>query len=191
MVKIDDSPLKFLALAILSGSLTVFAADEDAPGPARHRLQVTASVPPLDVEPGSGERRPLSLPSLDVTFRMRADCRESFSAEQLSLTIADSRRFLDSAELSAAGLDDVHLTVPANQLAPLILTDFCRRDPDAEIRTAVFEPETTLTLAAILSANAALLCQSGDSEEMIYAATPLDLTLVCKEGDAAERTGGE
>ncbi len=102
------------------------------------------------------------------------------------MAVADTRRTFNAAQIVAGALDEVRLLVPADQIAPVVIANFCVTDGDAD------QPATSvshLTVHAALSAQASLLCIGDTDRSMKYASANLDVMLVCEnpndESDAA------
>lgn len=150
-----------------------------------HSLQVEAAAAAVDVSPRGGLRTPIVLPALEFVFSVNAACANSFEPESVTLTVADSRSYLGADQLLAPDMPELRLTVPANQIAPLIVTDFCvvagAEETVLTDRRAV--PNESLTVPATLSANTSLLCVSEGKQEILYTTTPLDVMLTCASDD--------
>lgn len=161
-----------LALAVPAAGLA------DAPG-----LELAAEAPRVVVRPRPPGRGFLDLPDLEYRFALLPRCPAGWSAAQLSLGVADTRKMLSPGPQADELATD--LTVPAAQLAPLPLSGFCSADAAAEGAAG-----EELTIDAALSAHVSLLCV-GESEEQqrLFASLPLDLVLVCDRGAAAESGG--
>lgn len=148
----------------------------------RHVLQVSAAAPDVAVSPRAPERNSLPLPTLEYVFALNATCAEPFGPSSISLAVADTRRSLSGDELDGNASAEITLIVPADQLAPVPVAEFCVEVP-AEDSSAPAEGER-LTLPATLSAHASLLCVSGSEQEIIYTSAPLDVTLICNRGNS-------
>lgn len=151
----------------------------------RHGLQVSATTSDVTVLPRAAPRNPLRLPTLEYVFALRIHCVEPFQPSSVSLAIADTRRTLTADDLHDDGAAEVSLTVPANQLAPVPLENFCVELPieAADLAPTPAGDGESVTLPATLSAQASLLCVSGSKQEITYTATPLDVTLTCQRED--------
>ena len=134
-------------------------------------LKVEASTPVVAIAAGNGERRFISLPDLDYEFRLQSACPSGWEPARLSLSVADTRASL-APPASATAL---RLTVPAAQIAPLPVSTLCADAAD----------DAGITVPAVLSAQAALVCTSGDSEQTAWTSTALAITLTCAAVDAA------
>ena len=177
----------FLALPALCIFMFAAAADETDP----HTLTVAAGTPEVSVQPQPPGRRSLSLPSLDYAFSVEARCPDDWAPASLSLNVADSRISKAGKDLENQVNQQLDITVPARQLAPLTLRDFCVIDPaDEGSVTPVEKPvapprvpgSSRLRLVAAL-AHASLRCTRDDQEKTVYVSQPLDVTLICDASD--------
>jgi len=152
-----------------------------------HSLALTAEAPQIEVARRLAPRNYLRLPSLDYIFRFTARCAGRFSPQSLSLSIADSHQSLSKDRLAnmSSGIE-LTMTVPAKQLAPLAIENFCILPAD-DVAAMASPASQTVTVPAAFSAQASLLCVSEDQQEMIYASNPLGITLICgSSSDAPE-----
>lgn len=187
--------MKLPAPLWLLPALHVFAAGADDSG--LHTLAVVAEVTAIAVPPQPSERHFFELPSLDYVFRIEARCHSDWEPESLSLSVADSRVTRTATELEGKANQQLELKIPAKQLAPIAMRDFCVIGPAAE--GSVAEGETPhrnhhatpgtgeMTIGAALSVHASLRCSLGDEQRTIYVSQPLDVTLTCA---APETAGG-
>jgi hypothetical protein len=147
------------------------------PVPAETVLKFSADTPTANVTPRSRERAPLELPDLEYQFSIDAVCSDDLSPAFLSLAVADTRRTFNAEQIVAGALDDVRLLVPARQIAPVVIANFCVAEGDADQGTT---SASSLTVHAALSAQASLLCIGDTDRSMKYASTSLDVMLVCE-----------
>src|SRR5690606_2956911 len=82
--------------------------------------------------------------------------------------------------------DELVLTVPARQLAPIAVDDFCvagHDDPAANgpagLPPAGEDPRQRLTVPAVVSAQASLVCGGESGTDISYVTQPLAVTLAC------------
>lgn len=150
-------------------------------------VTVRPRTPVVDVAPRRAGRQFLELPALEYTFEVEARCEDDWTAESLSLNVADSQVAFGPGQLSGGGQQKVVLNVPARQLAPVAVHDFCLLPEDTMPRDA--EASSRLTIRAVLSAQASLLCASEQERRITYVSQPLDVTLTCKAPGLVE-TGG-
>ena len=169
---------------LLTAALLPLQANAETP---LHALTISADTPEVSVgqrEPGRGF---LALPQLDYSFSLQPACADDWTAGSLSLSIADSRIYIDPAALDASASSvEAKLSVPARQLAPLPLSGFCEAampadEPAGDLSNGepVIAAGQSLKITAALSAHAALLCESEDQQRMTYVTKALDINLVC------------
>jgi hypothetical protein len=173
----------------------VCAAGADENG--LHTLTVAAEVPAVTVTPQPPERHFFELPSLDYVFRVEARCHGDWQPESLSLNVADSRVTRSGAELLSNAEQQLKLEVPAKQLAPIAMRNFCvinavQEGSSAAAETPIEPParlpgSDQMTVNAALSVHASLRCSHGDARKTVYISQPLDLLLSCDLGDEEGR----
>jgi hypothetical protein len=156
-----------LPLSVCVTGESVFAND----------LDVSASTPDVTVPTRPAGRRSIRLPSLEYTFTVEATCRADLAPAALSLSIADTRIAMSADELGADSPVKISITIPASQIAPLTIERFCVRSDTEE----PVDNLATVRIAAVLSAQASLLCSNDDSNEMTYASESLDVRITCEE----------
>ncbi|HWM30050.1 MAG TPA: hypothetical protein VNQ14_16425 [Woeseiaceae bacterium] len=175
--------------------LVLYASAASADGSAVHRLAVGANRTSVTVVPQSPDRHFFELPSLDIVFRIEASCHKDWQPESLSLNVADSLVTRNASELLHNSHQQIALRIPAEQLAPIAIRNFCVIDGAAEGSGEDAGPPAggdsgntlEMTVSAALSAHASLRCSNGDEQKIIYVTEPLDVTLVCEEPkDAGE-----
>jgi hypothetical protein len=139
--------------------------------------------PVVDVPAHPAGRQFLDLPALEYTFDVEAHCNDDWVPESLSLNVADSRVVLGEDQLSGAEPSKVVLSVPARQLAPVAVHGFCLLEDDPKPGTDPAVPTVTaspLTIRAVLSAQASLLCRKEAQRRITYVSQPLDVRLACE-----------
>lgn len=148
-------------------------------------LRLSADTPIVNVGPRNPGRGPLSLPDLEYRFNIDASCRDDMTPASLSLVIADTRRSFDTDQIDSGGLKDVRLKVPAAQIAPVVIADFCVAEAvgaELVLQAAAVSP---LTVRAALSAQASLMCAGEGTQSIVYTSEALDLLLVCSDPGTA------
>jgi hypothetical protein len=167
--------VSFLAMAAIA------PATDSAP---THSLTISPSTPSVDISVRNPGRNYVRLPTLEFTFEIAASCSGLFSPQSVSLNIADSRESI-SIDETAGRVAEVQLglNVPAKQLAPLVVENFCTApvsdDNQDDARQHNFSNGGNMIVRSVLSVQAALLCVNEDKQEMVYQSRPLDITLVC------------
>jgi hypothetical protein len=158
---------RFNVLALCLGLSPVGLAGE---------LDVSASTPDVEVSTRPEGRNFMRLPSLEYQFVLTANCPAALSARSVSLSIADTRVALEEHELDQTGRLELSVSVPAMQIAPVAVNNFCTRVDE--------EPEqiqqTSLRIPAVLSVQAALTCGGEEGSEVTYASRSLDVVLRCE-----------
>lgn len=148
------------------------------------RVLLTPETPTVDVAPRSPGRQFFDLPALEYSFDVETRCDDDWVPESLSLNVADSRVTFAAGQLSGDGARRIVINVPARQLAPVAIHDFCllAEDPAAapDGTPPAAPPPHSLTVRAVLSAQASLLCRSEQERRITYVSLPLDVTLSCQ-----------
>lgn len=184
-----------LSLLLLPAIYAAAAAAGDVP---RDVLSVSAEPPVVTVKPHEAGRRALSLPTLEYRFDIATECDGDRTPKSLSINIADTRLALSAAKLADDARQEITLTVPAAQIAPIVVNDFCviedapgDDDPDPAFglevaRGAAVDAPLRTTLSAALSAQVSLLCGNETERNMTYVTRPLGVTLSCERPDGGD-----
>lgn len=174
--------------------LLLLAVLANGPAVAGDFLSVAANAPAVNLAPRNPGRNFLRLPTLEYEFEIHTQCTDSRSPATLSLNVADTRKSLQSDKIIIDGPTRISLRIPANQIAPLVVEDFCivadTNDADGTIESRA---RTTgpLTIPAALSAQASLLCASEEDKAMTYVSRTLDVSLICDEPEKNAEPGVE
>lgn len=147
-------------------------------------------------------RRFIDLPALEYRFEVQAACTGDRTPRSLSISVADSRVALAGAALDREGARELVLTVPGRQLAPIAVDDFCVAAPAAgepapegfeaaSSFTAASVPPRLLTVPAVVSAQASLVCTDEGGSHISYVTKPLAVTLACAADVGSERQPGQ
>ena len=141
------------------------------------QIVATADPVPVSVTPPEDGRKLLRLPGLEFQLTIDARCGKDQRPVSLSVSIADTRRTLLGEHLADATDIVVDLSVPASQLAPIPVDDFCSvEDPEAR----------ELLVRDALIAHFSLRCLSEEGESITYATRPLAVALMCNSADQGE-----
>jgi hypothetical protein len=133
-------------------------------------------------------RNTLRLPTLEYRFEIQVNCAENRSPGSLSLSVADTRKSLVAEEITANGPTQVKLKIPAGQIAPLVIENFCVDDGAGE-SNGDGDSRQRITIPSALSAQASLLCENDDDKVMTYVSRPLDVDLVCDSDSGDDDSG--
>ncbi len=169
-----------------------FVATISVPGPAQGKdsLSVAANSPSVPVVPRNPGRSFIRLPTLEYDFEVRASCSDGKLPKSLSLNVADSRKSLAANQIISDGPTEFSLRIPASQIAPLVIEDFCITEVGEEGQT-VNDARTQVSISSALSAQASLLCESDDDRTMTYVSQTLDVSLVCERPSIEEMPQSE
>lgn len=174
---------------VLAGELIACRAGGALADPVQD-LALRAETPVISISPRRSGRQFLDLPALEYTFEVEARCEEDWIPESLSLNVADSRLAFGADQLPGSTPQEIILNVPAQQLAPVAVHHFCLLPENTTARDAGTSrpappPSSRLTIRAVLSAQASLLCVSETERRITYVSQPLDVTLDCDAPAAA------
>lgn len=158
-MQIQQSSLLLAAMALAS------VAWPDSP--ARLVVEVppaAASIQPLPAG------RLLRLPTLEFEFAIHASCGPDQAVASVSISVADTRKTLSGAEFEDAAVVNTTIGLPARQISPIVVDDFC---PDTQ------GENSNLLIRGAVTAQVSLRCASADGDSITYASQSLDVTLVC------------
>jgi len=142
-------------------------------------LDVSASTPGVEISTRPDGRNFMRLPTLQYEFVLTASCPVNLAVRSVSLSIADTRVALAENEVAMDGRLELSVSVPATQIAPIAINNFCTRNTESP---PPIRPDT-LRIPSILSVQAALTCGSDESSEVTYASKSLDVVLRCDNSD--------
>lgn len=162
---------RFAAFAIL---LSVAAATQTA---FAGELLLSADRPVIEVETSGDGRNFMRLPAVDYRFDIRPICNTGMLPRSLSLNIADTRIVLADDKFDGDSAISVSVRIPADQIAPIALKDFCAAPAPAATMSARLQH-----IAGVLSVQASLRCESIETSEVVYASRALDIALSCRTG---------
>ena len=144
-------------------------------------LTVEANTPSVSIQPRQGNGKFIRLPALEYTFKIRARCKLNRKPASLLLSIADTRKSLDAADISRESPVELTLTIPAEQIGPIAVEEFCHTAN--ENIASDDNIKNQLTIFAALSAHASLRCESESDQQVIYVSKTLDVKLICEQAD--------
>ena len=164
------------------------------PAVARDLLSVAANTPAVNIAPRNPGRNFVRLPTLEYEFEIHSRCTDSRTPESISLNVADTHESLQADKIANDGPTRISLRIPASQIAPLVVEDFCivsGEDDDDAASDARSLAQSQITIPAALSAQASLLCANGDDKAMTYVSRTLDVSLVCERSANDTEAGDE
>jgi len=142
-------------------------------------LLIDADAPVVTVREQKPGRSALRLPTLEYRLNIRTVCAEERAPSSLSLNVADTRRTLRETEILVDRATEVTLTIPAAQIPPVVIDNFCIA-PDAGSQEQAAGLAQSLQIPAALSLQASLLCARDENRVMTYMSQALDVALVCE-----------
>ncbi|MGI9204121.1 MAG: hypothetical protein ACR2Q3_08930 [Woeseiaceae bacterium] len=167
-----------ISLLLCFGSAT---AQNQADG----ELHIQADTPIVNIEKRDGGRNFLQLPSLTYELEIAKKCGGDLRPAVLSLAVADTRRSFQADDISADDNLPIRFAVPAAQIGPIPVESFCANAESSEGEDRPNAPES-MTVPAVLSLQASLLCTSEIESRMTYASTSLDVTLECTDPEKSD-----
>ncbi|MEM8815591.1 MAG: hypothetical protein AAGE85_07170 [Pseudomonadota bacterium] len=146
-------------------------------------LHIDASTTPVAIERGEPGRRQISLPAIEITATVSASCGAGLTPVALSLMTADTRLTVEEFPDGRLSEFDMQLSVPAAQLGPLSVKDFCLSGVEPA------EPGV-LRKKAFLSLHANLRCrgdapasEDGGADSLTRRSTAVDMLIHCAAED--------
>ncbi|MDH3480616.1 MAG: hypothetical protein OEM50_02795 [Gammaproteobacteria bacterium] len=160
-----------IVLAVCLCITTIVAA---ADGP----LTLRANESSAQLVPRKQGPQQVSLPSLEFSLVATVDCPSDADVEAVTVSIADTHKHFGPAEIGDEAALDVRIRVPANQVAPIAIADFCIDGGAGD--------EKGLLVPGIATAQASLRCRSETGLSVYFASTVLPLRLDCAPAENQE-----
>lgn len=151
------------------------------------RLTVEAAPAVADIQPLPDGSRLVRLPALEFEFGIRASCGQDHAPSSLSISVADTRTTLAGDQLRTESIIAAAIRLPARQLSPVAVDNFCRETPAAA-------GTGQRLIRDVATAHLSLRCADESGESITYVSHSLDVTLVCgaptddAQGDASTDT---
>jgi len=147
-------------------------------------LDVSASTPEVTISIRPAGRNFIRLPALEYHFVIAARCHRTPNPASVSLSIADTRVTVPADVLATEAALEFSVFIPATQIGPVAVAGFCANDVTGENT----DGHSAVRIAAVLSAQAAMLCTDDTSNHMTYASKPLDVIVHCGSAGGADET---
>jgi hypothetical protein len=158
----------FLRLPFLLAMLLPVAAlstDVDA-----LTVQVTESTARL--EPGDANQREIRLPALDVVIVASIECPANSEAFSLTVSVSDTHQHYGPEVLADASSLEAAFSVPARQLAPVVISEFCIKGAPAD--------DQGLKLDGVATAQLSMRCRDeNDLASVHFASAAIPVRLYC------------
>jgi len=147
---------------------------------ANSELHIRADTPVINIEKREDGRNFMRLPSLTYELDIDKKCGGDLRPAVLSLSVADTRRSFNADDFSDSENFAIRFAVPAAQIGPIAVESFCVQSETAEGETeSKIDESEPMTVPAVLSLQASLLCASEMESQITYASASLDITLAC------------
>jgi len=153
-----------LLAVCLSLGATVASADGTL---TLHAIEASTQIEPHD-QPDTQIR----LPSLEVSLLARFSCPLGAEAHSITVSVADSHRRYGQDEIADAEALEISVNVPATQIAPVALSDFCFSGETMK--------EAFVLLDGVATAQVSLQCRNQSDASILFASAALPLRLFCK-----------
>ena len=147
-------------------------------------LTIVANTPVVSISPRQPNRKFVRLPALEYAFEIRADCLRNRKPTSFLVSVADTRKSLGAADFSSGSPVEITLRIPATQIGPIAIENFCHVADENEASDDITTDE--ITISAALSAHASLRCESESGHDVIYVSQPLDVSLTCSQPDPVQ-----
>lgn len=155
-------------------------------------IEISVNVPIVMVTPRRADHFILlRLPSLTYALTLTTFCDKNWQPASVSVSIADSGKSFNAQQLQSTAILKTELQIPAIQIAPLPVEQFCIKDKQKK-----FQPGNTndnelpsganrnkITISSVLSAQASLLCATESEQSITYVTKPLNVTLECSTNE--------
>jgi hypothetical protein len=143
-------------------------------------LGVQADPAAAVIKPLAEGRKFIRPPALEFLLRIDAKCDANAEIASISISIADTQKTLTAADLGEAEPIATHILIPARQVSPIAVENFCLQESPAA--------DDKLVVRDALTAHVSLRCTSEAGESITYASHALDVMLHC---DTAADIQGE
>lgn len=163
--------LSCLLVALLY-PVMVLPADGDA-------LTVQVEESTANLEPGDAMRREVRLPALDVAITASFECPASAKVTSLTVSVSDTHQYFGPEVLADAISLEAAFSIPARQLAPVVISNFCVTGGRADAQG--------LRLHGVATAQVSMRCRDeNDSASLHVTSLPIPVRLYCRPDAAPE-----
>lgn len=174
MIKLLRLPC--LLVAVLY-PMAVFSTDGDT-------LTIQVKESTAELEPGDAKQREVRLPALDVAIIASLECPASSKAASLIVSVSDTHQYYGPGVLADAVSLEAAFSVPASQLAPVVISEFCVKGTPAD--------NQGLRLHGIATAQISMRCRDdNDSTSLHVTSVPIPVRLYCRPDAAPEASSAD
>lgn len=114
----------------------------------------------------------VSLPPLEFSLLATIACPSGSDAESFTVSVADTHQRFGRSEISGKAALDVRISVPANQVAPVTVADFCVSGKPGD--------KYSLPVPGVATAQASLRCRSENESSVYFKSAVLPIRLLCE-----------
>lgn len=138
----------------------------------------------MNLEPGDARQREVRLPTLDVAITASLNCPASAEVDSLTVGISDTHQYYDREMLAGAVSLEAAFSVPARQLAPVVIAEFCVKDAPAD--------DQGLRLQGVATAQISMRCRDdNDLTTLHFISVPIPVRLYCRPDAAPEAASSD
>jgi hypothetical protein len=152
-----------LLAACLCVTTGLFAADDAL---TLHANETSAQLAPREQGP-----QQVSLPSLEFTLLATIACPSGTNVESVTVSIADTHKRFGPDEIPDKSALDVRISVAANQIAPVTVSDFCVSGEPGD--------KNGLLVPGVATAQVSLRCRSENELSVYFNSAVLPIRLHC------------
>ncbi len=152
-----------LLAACLCVTTGLLAADE--------ALTLQANETSVQLAPREQGPQQVSLSSLEFSLHATTACPPGTDVESVTVSIADTHKRFGPDDISDNSALDVRLSVPADQVAPVTVSDFCVSGEPGD--------KNGLLVPGVATAQASLRCQGDNKSSLYFKSAVLPIRLHC------------
>lgn len=159
-------------LAAMLYPMAILSADDGV-------LTVQVKESTANLQPGDAKQREVRLPALDVILTASLVCPARAKAAALTVSVSDTHHYYGPELLADAVSLEAAFSVPARQLAPVIISDFCVTGGPMD--------DQGLRLHGVATAQISMRCRDeNDATSLHFTSIPLPVRLYCRPDAAPE-----
>jgi hypothetical protein len=152
-----------LLAACLCLTTELFAADDAL---TLHAKETSAQLAPREQGP-----QQVSLPSLEFSLLATIACPSGTNVESVTVSIADTHKRFGPDEIPDKSALDARISVPANQIAPVTVSDFCVSEEPGD--------KNGLLVPGVATAQVSMRCRSENELSVYFNSAVLPIRLHC------------
>lgn len=141
-------------------------------------LTLHANEASVQLAPRERGPQQISLPSLEFSLVASLACPSGTDVQSVTASIADTHKRFEPDEIADKTAFDVRISVPASQVAPVSVDDFCI--------TGGSDNEKGLLVPGVATAQISLRCRSEDKSSVYFTSAVLPLRLHCVTNENQE-----